>query len=128
MHTTYLKPRYLSVLHQFCRCLLQAAAPSCTHSKLQMLFVNVITLLPSLKRLIAMAAALILVDKEPTGVKLALLRPVHLSSAFVSLIVAVVQGIYGDLVPAWYAQVGQSLTIVIVFTVGLPHPAYVLYR
>ena len=75
-----------------------------------------------------MAAALILVDKEPTGVKLALLRPVHLSSAFVSLIVAVVQGIYGDLVPAWYAQVGQSLTIVIVFTVGLPHPAYVLYR
>ena len=38
------------------------------------------------------------------------------------------QGIYGDLVPAWYAQVGQSLTIVIVFTVGLPHPAYVLYR
>ena len=38
------------------------------------------------------------------------------------------QGIYGDLVPAWYAQVGQSLAIVIVFTVGLPHPAYVLYR
>lgn len=39
-----------------------------------------------------------------------------------------VQGIYADLVPAWYAQVGQSLTIVIVFTVGLPHPAFVLYR
>ena len=40
----------------------------------------------------------------------------------------VVQGIYGDLVPGWYAQVGQSLFIVIVFTVGLPHPAFVLYR
>ena len=39
-----------------------------------------------------------------------------------------VQGIYADLVPAWYAQVGQSLTIVIVLTVGLPHPAFVLYR
>ena len=38
------------------------------------------------------------------------------------------QGIYADLVPAWYAQVGQSLTIVIVLTVGLPHPAFVLYR
>lgn len=42
--------------------------------------------------------------------------------------VSQMQGIYADLVPAWYAQVGQSLTIVIVFTVGLPHPAFVLYR
>ena len=43
-------------------------------------------------------------------------------------VVSQLQGIYADLVPAWYAQVGQSLTIVIVFTVGLPHPAFVLYR
>lgn len=42
--------------------------------------------------------------------------------------VSQMQGIYADLVPTWYAQVGQSLTIVIVFTVGLPHPAFVLYR
>ena len=33
-----------------------------------------------------------------------------------------------DLVPGWYAQVGQSMTVIVIFTVGLLHPAFVLYR
>lgn len=33
-----------------------------------------------------------------------------------------------DLVPGWYAQVGQSITVIVIFTVGLLHPAFVCYR
>lgn len=69
-------------------------------------------------------------DKPPRLVVAALLHVsglLHLHVAEDDML-SPVQGIYADLVPAWYAQVGQSLTIVIVFTVGLPHPAFVLYR